>query len=221
MELCTVMRTNPACRVFSPAPVPKQLLLEAMEMARFGPSGGNRQGARFVAVYDADKRKQLGEWFRVPTLRNLEEVKRGRAASVGPTTAAMRVGQGGERMLRMSERFAHHFHETPVVVVACIDLDSILFTDEALDRVSIVGGASIYPIVQNFMLALRDQGVASCLTTILCEYEPEIKKMLGIPDNFATACHIAVGYPANGFPTKLVRADAGDLIFGDTFGERL
>ena len=80
-----------------------------------------------------------------------------------------------------------------------------------------VGGGSIYPTVQNFCLALRDQGVGSAVTTLLCHEEPKVRELLHIPDGFLTACHIAVGYPAKGFPKKLTRTPVEEIVGLDDF----
>lgn len=90
-----------------------------------------------------------------------------------------------------------------------------------LDRLSVVGGGSIYPTAQNFCLALRDQGVATALTTLLVHSEPRVKELLGIPDGVITAAHIAVGYPARGFPAKLSRIPVDEIVFDETYGNPL
>jgi len=94
-------------------------------------------------------------------------------------------------------------------------------TDRSLGRLSVVGGASIYPMVQNLCLALRAQGVGTALTTLLVEREPEVKELLGIPGHFSTACHVTAGYPARPFPRKLHRPEVSSLAFTDTFGSPL
>ena len=99
----------------------------------------------------------------------------------------------------------------------CADLADTHPTDTELGRLSIVGGASVYPTAQNFCLALRNQGVASTFTTLLCMYEPQVKELLGIPDHLATAAHIVVGYPAKPFPKKLTRRPVEELAFVDSF----
>ena len=101
----------------------------------------------------------------------------------------------------LADKFEHH----PAVIVVCADLADTIPTDNNLGRLSIVGGASVYPMVPNFCLALRNQGVATTLTTILCAYEPQVKELLGIPANLSTAAFVVAGYPAKPFPTKLLR----------------
>lgn len=226
MELTEAMRTLGAIRYFEPTPLPDEVLLEAMEHARFGPQGGNRQGVRLVAVRDPATKKQLGEWYRGPSeaaLAGIRDTLKGQASEATERygEGIARTGLGPERMLASVEHLLDHWDELPAMIVVCIDLTTVHFTDLDLDRVSIVGGASVYPIVQNFLLALRAQGVASVLTTLLVEYETQVKELLEIPDDYATACHILAGYPSVSFPKKLNRLPADELIFADRFGEHL
>jgi nitroreductase len=120
--------------------------------------------------------------------------------------------------MQAADDFAEHLHEVPAIVVVCAEIAGLHPTDTDLGRLSVVGGGSIYPIVQNFCLALRDQGVGSAVTTLLCHFEPAVKELLGIPDELLTAAHVAVGYPAKGFPTKLTRSPVADTVFADTYG---
>ena len=66
MELVAAMRTQHACRYYLPDPVPLPVFHRAIEAARFGPQGGNRQPVRYLIVTDAAKREQLAKWYRVP-----------------------------------------------------------------------------------------------------------------------------------------------------------
>jgi hypothetical protein len=63
--------------------------------------------------------------------------------------------------------------------------------------------------------------VGTALTTLLVAREPDVKELLGIPDEFSTACHITAGYPASPFPRKLHRPEVSDLAFSDRFGAPL
>jgi nitroreductase len=108
-----------------------------------------------------------------------------------------------------------------VVVVACAELAGLHPTDTELGRLSIVGGGSVYPTVQNFLLALRDQGLGSAFTTLLCLSEPKVRELLAIPEGFVTACHIAVGYPERPFPAKLTRSPVEEIVFAESFGTPL
>jgi nitroreductase len=102
----------------------------------------------------------------------------------------------------------------------CAQTGDLMATDRHLERVSVVAGASIYPSVQNLLLAARTEGPGTALTTLLCAVEPKVKELLSIPDKVATAALIALGYPEKGFPKKLAlsRKPVSEIAFADTYG---
>jgi nitroreductase len=109
----------------------------------------------------------------------------------------------------------------PVLIVACAKLGDVHPTDAALGRLSIVGGASVYPAVQNLLLAARAEGLGTALTTLLCAVEPQVKELLAIPADVATAATIALGWPARPFPQRLNRRPLAESAFLDRYGEPL
>ncbi len=209
MELGDAIRTAVTSRYFSDEPVTDEQLRTAFDYARFAPQGGNRQPVRFIVVRDQDARNQLAEWYRVPWKAYLEGA-RGGEIGVGAEKA--------ERALNNADHFADHLQDVPVMVVACAHLDGVHPTDTELDRLSVVGGGSIYPAVQNFLLGCRESGIGAALTTLLCIFEPQVKELLNIPDDVITAAHIAVGHRTKDFPTKLDRIGLDQVAYGDTWG---
>jgi nitroreductase len=87
--------------------------------------------------------------------------------------------------------------------------------------VSIVGGASVYPAVQNVLLKAREEGLGAALTTLLCMVEPQVQRLLNIPDGVATAAMITLGYPAKPFPKRLRRRPLAEVAFADAYGQPL
>ncbi len=222
MELIEAMRSVGTCRRFAPQPVPDAALYGALEAARFGPQGGNRQPVRFVVVREAERKRRLGQlygeqWERYTGRRRPVSPTREQVSGPAQELVSGRVQESVSDRAQEIDSFAWSFGEHPAIVVVCAHLPSLLVTDSALGRLSIVGGASVYPIVQNFMLALRDEGVASALTTMLCAREPEVKELLAIPEEYATACHVAIGYPAKPFPRRLRRLPVEELAFRERF----
>ena len=224
MDLPEAMRTQNACRYYRDDPVPDEVLYRAVELARFAPNGGNRGAVRFVLVRDPALRRQLGEWY----LPLWEEVAAAARAGAGPITTAGGQVKSTEtgfrdtaRTMAATDDFAQRFGQHPVIVVVCADLAQVHPTDTELGRLSIVGGASVYPMAQNLCLALRTQGVATTFTTLLVAREPEVKELLGIPEHMSTACHIVAGYPARPFPRHLHRPDVSQLAFADRYGDML
>ena len=206
MEFREVIETTGTCRFYRPDPIPDDVLRRVLDATRYAPTGGNRQGVRFIVVRDAAKRRQLRDWY-VP----LWEAYAGRA---GVKPDAPRP-----RLLENADHMARHLHEVPVLIVVCAQLGDIMATDRHLDRLSIVGGGSVYPAVQNLLLGARAEGLGTALTTLLCAVEPQVKELLGIPDGVATAALIPLGYPAKGFPKKLARRALEETCFGDGWGE--
>jgi len=193
-------------RRLEPTPVPEEDLWKICEAATKGPSGSNAQPVRWIVVRDVAKKRRLAELYLPYWDEYFNAI----------TEGGVNVGALPETVLS-ADHFARHLAEHPALVVACGEIAGLHVTDAALDRTSVVGGGSIYPTVQNFCLALRDQGVGSAVTTLLCHEEPKVRELLNIPDGFLTACHIAVGYPAKGFPKKLTRTPVEEIVGLDDF----
>jgi nitroreductase len=210
VELDEAMRTQNACRYYRDDAVPDEVLCRAVELARFAPNGGNRCAVRFVFVRDPQLRRRLGEWY----LPLWEEAAA--AARAGTTGTGFR---DPARTMADGDQFARRFGEHPVIIVVCADLAQVHPTDNELGRLSIVGGASVYPMSQNLCLALRAQGVATTFTTLLVAREADVKELLGIPEHMSTACHIVAGYPARPFPARLHRPEVSQLAFADRYGD--
>lgn len=209
MELGDAIRTAVTSRYYTDEPVTDEQLRTAFDYARFAPQGGNRQPVRFIVVRDQDTRNQLAEWYRVPWKAYLEGAKSGEIG-VGAEKA--------ERALRNADHFADHLQDVPVMVIACAQLDGVHPTDTDLDRLSVVGGGSIYPAVQNFLLGCREASIGAALTTLLCIFEPQVKELLNIPDDVITAAHIAVGHRPKEFPKTLDRIGLDEVVYTDSWG---
>lgn len=210
MDLIEAMSSTGTCRYYSDQQVPDEALYSAFKAARCAPQGGNRQPVRFIVIRDQDIKQTLSDLYQ-PMWRAYYD---------GIHSGGIRVG-AVPKTVQAADHFARNLAHHPVIVVVCAEIDSLHPTDSALDRVSVVGGASIYPTVQNFCLALRDQGIASALTTLLCAVEPDVTELLGIPDGFLTAAHVVAGYPAKPFPTKLTRSPVEEFVYLDKFGSPL
>lgn len=224
MELVDAMRSQHACRYYKPDAVPDSVFYEAVEAARFGPQGGNRQPVRFLIVTDPEKRRQLAEWYLVPWKAYYHAATAGQDAIVaesGDVKATHITMTNPEKALADADNFAEHFADHPAIIIVLADLEATHPTDTDLGRLSIVGGASVYPAAQNLCLALRNQGVATTLTTLLCMYEPQVKELFGIPDDLSTAAFIVAGYPAKPFPTKLFRRPVEEMAFVNSFDQPL
>jgi nitroreductase len=112
-------------------------------------------------------------------------------------------------------------HEVPLHLVVCVALADLAIVDADLERPSVVGGASIYPFVQNVLLGLRAEGLGAALTTLLTPAEPEVKRLLAIPDDVALAAYVLVGQRAEKWPERLARRPVAEFAFSERYGEPL
>lgn len=173
MDVFEAIRTTRAMRRLDPErPVSEADLRTLVEGAVKAASGGNSQRARWLVVTDPELKRRVGEVYR----RCAGDVLRGYEER-GGDDPQMR------RMLRSSWHLADHMGEAPALIVACCRGPAGRF------------GSSVFPGVQNLMLAARALGLGTTLTTIhLCD-EPAVKEILGIPDDVATYCIVPVGHP--------------------------
>ena len=216
MDLLEAMRCAPTSRRFTAEPVPREALVRALDNARFAPSGGNRQGWRVIAVEDPDTRRALRDLY-LPAWRAYTE-QTGAARMLADPDA---FDPAPVRMVRRADEYAEHLDEVPLHLVVGVRLDDLAVTDAALPRQSIVGGASIYPFVQNLLLALRGEDLGAAMTTLLVPAEAEVKRLLAIPDDVALAAHIGVGRPADPWPKRLARHPVSEFAFAERWGEPL
>jgi nitroreductase len=117
--------------------------------------------------------------------------------------------------------FAQNLNEVPLHLVVFVATGDLAITDAELDRPSVVGGASVYPFVQNLLLGLRAEGLGAALTTLLAPAEPEVKELLAVPDGLALAAYVLVGERADPWPKRLSRRPVQKFAFSDRYGEPL
>jgi nitroreductase len=216
MDLFQAMRGAPTTRRFKPDPVPREVILRVLDSARFAPSGGNRQGWRVILVEEAARRRALAELY-LPHWRAYME-QTGGARMLGDPAG---FDEARVRMVRRADEFAQRISEVPLHLVVGVRLQDLAVTDAQLPRQSIVGGASIYPFVQNLLLGLRGEGLGAALTTLLVPAEAEVKRMLEVPEDVALAAYIAAGYRDGDWPERLARRPVDEFAFLERYGEPL
>ena len=208
MELYEVMRTTSAVRQFTNDPLPDEILYTILDNARFAPSGGNRQGTRIVIIRDRGTRQALVD-LTIPGAKRYVAQRR---AGENPwnTINPSRVSDDQIAATEVPESFTAPLLESAVVLVVCVDLRVVAALDKELDRVGIVGGASVYPLVWNILLAARNEGFGGTITTMAVAEEPRMRQLLGIPDTYAVACVVPLGKPAHQL-RKLSRLEVAEL----------
>lgn len=212
MDLYEAGSTTRAVRRLRPDPIPEDVLRRVLRAATWAPSGGNLQPWHVVAVRDPARKQALAELYR----GLWSDYAARRRAGIAPLPDAMR--EPAERALRSGDYLAKHLAEAPVVNVFCFHPERLHITDADLGRPSVVGGASLYPAVQNLLLACRAEGLGCVLTTLLCSREKEVRELLEIPEPWATCAFVPMGWPVGTGHGPLARRPVEQVVFGDRFG---
>ena len=212
MGLYEAMSTLRAVRKLRPDPIPDAVLRRVVQAAAWAPTGGNAQPWRVLLVRDPALRKGLGELYREPWARYAANSRKAIEALSAERRAA------AERTLAAGDHLAAHFHESPVIAVFCFNPAQMAITDAGLERPSVVGGGSVYPSVQNFLLAARAEGLGCVLTTLLCQREAQVKALLGIPPEWGTCAAVPLGWPASRGHGPISRRPIEKLAFADRCG---
>ncbi|HKQ65113.1 MAG TPA: nitroreductase family protein [Methylomirabilota bacterium] len=206
MDFFDVVTTQRAMRRLKPDAIPDDVVRRIMDAAICAPSGGNRQNWSFLVVRDPAKRARLGELYR-EAWGELMKVPYYASASKEPASSP------AGKMLASARHLGEHLGEAPVIVLACVALDPGV-------KASVTTGASIYPAVQNIMLAARALGIGSCITTIHRFRDAQVKELLGIPAEIETAALIPLGYPLGKFG-RPPRRPLSEVAFADRWGRAL
>jgi nitroreductase len=187
-DFFSVIGTQRAMRRLKPDPVPEGHIKKIIWAATRAPSGGNRQPWRFLVVTDAAKRAKLAEIYSSVWEQYRASGYGGSAGKeLSPEDAA-----SNERALRSSQYLADHLAEVPVLIIPCV------FSAGGVNQ-GVAAGSSIYPAIQNLMLAARALGLGTALTTLHRQREDDVRELLGIPGTVDTAALIPVGWPKGKF----------------------
>jgi len=154
VDLYEAMSTLRAVRRLRPDAIPDDVLQRVLEAATWAPTGGNRQPWRMIVVKEASAKARLGELYAERWSGFAKGYER--LMDQMPDAAAAQ----SRKMLDAGDYLAEHFPETPAVVIFCFNPREMAITDAKLDRISVVGGGSVYPAVQNLLLDARALGEA-------------------------------------------------------------
>lgn len=214
MELYDAMRTTPATREFTGEDLPDEVLHRILDHARFAPSGGNRQGARVVVVRERATRERLVE-LTEPAVRRY--VAQGQAGQTPWTSVEDPIPTPEEiAATDVPPGFTEPLRTAGAVLVVVVDLAALATTDRDLDRIGIVGGASVYPLVWNVLLAARAEGYGGTITTMAVAHEQEVLDLLGVPAGHALAAIVPLGRPVKQV-TRLRRQEVAEFVTRETF----
>ena len=206
MDLYDAMSTLRAVRRLRPDPIDDEVIERVLTAATWAPTGGNTQPWRIVAVTDPAKKQALQDLYSphwdayIPGYEaRLEHMPE------DAKTSSIKAMEAGNYL-------ASHMHEVPMIAVFCFNPKLMAITDAELDRPSVVGGGSVYPAVQNFLLACRNEGLGCVLTTLLCYEEDSVKALLNLPEDWYTCAHVTIGYPVLGGHGSIRRRDMKQMV---------
>src|SRR5580693_8142470 len=201
-DLFEIIRTTRSMRRLKPDPVPKELIRKILEAGVCAPSGGNMQRWRFLVIRDPKVKETVGALYK----RAWDEqvAPRYRAGEPAP-------GMSRERFLRLldaAEYLAAHIQEAPVWIVPCLEGGTPTRTS----------GSSIYPAVQNMLLAARALGLGATLTTLYLQFEKEAEAALGLPPGVHSCALLPIGYPMGRFG-RVRRVPLTGVVFENRWGQ--
>ncbi|MDQ2649848.1 MAG: nitroreductase family protein [Actinomycetota bacterium] len=200
------MATTRAIRRYVEEPIPEEDLATILWHATRAPSGSNRQQFRFLVLRNGPRateaRRILGESFRA----GWADKRRGEGYDEG---SGKQADSPKARMARSMEHFVDRFEHTPVVVLACY---------ERHRQPNPYEGASVYPAVQNLLLAARALGYGGVMTIWHAFVEDDLRRILDIPEDVAIGATIALGRP-QGHHGPVRRRPLGELVYEDGWGD--
>jgi nitroreductase len=210
-----------ALRRLKPDPVPQEIITRILDAAVRAPSAGNAQNWAFIVVRDAEQRRRLGMIYR----------KASDIASEVYKTRGRPPHMSDEQFRRFLTSGAHlwdHMGDAPVLLVPCLhdrpppprealppSVQAIYAGELAYEQR--IRGASIYPAVQNIILACRAFGLGTVITTNHIRCEEEVKELLRLPSDVSTYALMPIGYPQGKFG-PLARRPVAEVACADRWG---
>ena len=207
--LFEVMHSMRAMRRLKPDPGPDDVLRKVLDSAIRAPSGQNTRPWAFVVLRNDESRRFFGECYR-HWLHKLFDDR------MPPADDNSR----GARTARSAVHLADHMSEAPIIILACGKRDWPFRVLEQ-DRVGLAPPSygSIYPAVQNLLLACRAVGLGASLTPVHQMFEAELLAHVAVPDTYGVVAAIPIGYPLGNFgPVR--RRPIGTVTHFDRWGEQ-
>ncbi len=214
IDFYEVLRTTFAAREYTGEELPDAVLYKILDNARFASSGGNRQGNRVIVVRDPATREQLAGLGEPAAKRYAAQVRAGERPLNTIVPSAVTDEQVASTPAPPG--LTEPFRTASVVLVFVVDLKVVASTDQVLDRVGVISGASIYPFVWSVLLAARREGFGGTITTMAVAVEPQVQALLHIPSDHAVAAIVPLGKPVKQL-TRLKRRPVEEIATRERF----
>jgi nitroreductase len=201
-NLFEIIATTRSMRRLKPDPVPDDLIRRILEAGVCAANGGNMQTWRFLVVTEPAVKRKVAELYRKVWYEQAAPRYRAGAPSPGQSRDKF------DRMLAAAEYLADHIDEAPVWIVPCGPAGNGGRSQ----------GASVYPAVQNMLLAARALGLGTTLTTLYLAHGEESDRVFGLPDGIHSYAILPIGWPLGRFgPVR--RAPLADVVRGSRWDE--
>ena len=215
IELFEAIHTARSLRRLKPDPVPEALITQVLDAAIRAPSGGNAQNWAFLVVRDAELRHSLGAIYR----RGSDIAAKMYAAKGRPAHMTERQY---EHMMTTGTHLWNHMGDAPVILVPCLwrpEVPDAPDVDLVAERAYAerIRGASIYPAVQNIILACRALGLGTTITTNHLRCEQDVRELLRLPDDVDSFALMPIGWPIDPFG-PLSRKPLAEVVHADRWG---
>jgi len=199
-------------------PVPDEIITKVLDAAIRAPSGSNAQSWVFIVVKDAEKRKQLGAVYKKASDILVK-------LYAGAQRPSHMDDKKYERFMASVMHLFNHMGDAPVLLVPCLKAsmwtNAASLPEDAKARMAgtaRIAGSSIYPAIENVILACRAFGLGTVLTTIHAFFEDEVHAILNIPKDVQTYALMPIGYPqGHHYPVK--RRPVSEVACLDSFGK--
>jgi len=208
-KLFDVIYSLRAIRRLKPDPIPEETLRKIVEAGIHAPSGGNRQDWGFILVRDPELKTFIRDRYR-----DTQQKFRANQPPISELPPAR------QRALKASIYLSDHLHEAPVILLACSAKEYPAWAQVRNQRGSTATvHGSIYPAVQNILLACRAFGIGSVLTTTHYFFEDDLKQKVGVPNDMEIAALLPMGYP-RGKLGKNTRRPVDEVLYWDRWGNK-
>lgn len=216
-NLFDVMYSAGAIRRFRSDPVPDEIITKVLDAAIRAPSGSNAQSWLFIVVKDAEQRRKLGAIYKKAS----DILMKLYAGAARPEHIDEKKYQ---RFMSAVAHLFEHMGDAPVLMVPCLRASmwagGAKLPDDIKQKMAgsvRIAGSSIYPAVQNIILACRAYGLGTVLTTIHAFFEDEVRAILSLPPDVQTYALMPIGYP-QGHHYVVKRKPVGEVACLDRYG---
>jgi nitroreductase len=214
VDLYEALMTTRAMRRFTDEPVSEEDVRAVLRAAVQAPSGGNIQPYQFLVVTDEGLRAAVGDLYLRAWERYAPAV-----AAVTPPARDEAAAVAHERNIRASDDLARSLGRVPVLVLVLMPRISMVVADEQGEMDVGPTYASVYPAVQNLVLAARARGLGTVLTTVYRVHEDELRELCGVPDRYEVVALLPLGHPRGRWGVA-PRRPAESLTSWNRFGDR-